>query len=303
MATHDDLQLLEFSAPEDHARARDLIERAAQADGQKSISDQALLEVAQGSRKLYGFVKDDLVAVGVLGAGEMDLLVDPAARQQGIGDVAFMRMLDLAGDQPLKVWVHGNRPAANTLLARNGFKEIRHLLLMTCPPDRVQNTTMRLPEGFHCENFDASSAEHRSEVLAVNTAAFASHPEQGALNESDFDQLLEEPWFDSADFLLCRFGEQLAGFGWVKTTPFIGNPNRKETELYVMAVHPDFAGKGLGSTILDGVFERMAEHDPARVTLYVEGDNTAALRIYKRAGFSETASSYQWGRGPATSDA
>lgn len=308
MATYDGLQMFEINSNDDHVRAKTLVERAEHFDGQKAISDQVFFDASQGKRKFYGFTATDwqeeeapeidLVAVGAVGEGEIDLVVDPAARRHGFGEAAFVELMQLAGQGDLKVWVHGDQPGSNTVLARRGFAETRELLRLSCSPARAGAAKARIPEGFRFASFDAKNEAHLKELLEVNALAFQEHPEQGALSADDLTQIMAEDWFQEDDVLLCRHDDssRLAGFGWIKTTKFLGNPNRNETELYVIAVHPDFGGKGLGTAILEAVFERMATHDPARITLYVEGDNHAALKIYKRAGFTVDTRSHQWSR-------
>ncbi|MGD9607426.1 MAG: mycothiol synthase, partial [Leucobacter sp.] len=52
--------------------------------------------------------------------------------------------------------------------------------------------------------------------------------------------------------------------------------------------------------LLEVTLARMAQHAPERVSLYVDGENEAAERMYRSAGFTIASSSRQWVRpGPA----
>lgn len=295
--------------------ANALIDRAAKHDGQKAISDQTLIEASQSTenkpkREFFGFYsakQSQPLAIGIVGASELDLVVEPELRGNGIGAFAFDALLNKAGSGDLRVWVHGLHPAADKLLEKTGFKRVRTLLRLTCPPARAKTAKPEIPDDFSMQTFERDNKQQLKDLVEVNAAAFADHPEQGALTLTDIEQIMNETWFDQDDLLLCYHQKtaRLAGFGWIKTTPYdvAGNKQleheesesaRLETELYVIGVHPDFAGRGLGSALLEEVFARMAVHNPARITLYVEGDNTPALTVYKRAGFTVDTESHQW---------
>lgn len=288
------------------AQGRDVIERSEQADGSSPLSDQALLAVAQGQRTLLLFSLDDAeagasaspVAVGVIGQGELDLVVDPAFRGRGVGTAALQRLL---GEAPageyahLLAWAHGDNPAADALLAGTRFEPMRSLFRMTLDPallpaDGIDPLALEVPEGFTLRTFAARDAEA---WVAVNAIAFASHPEQGRVTLADFDLMRQEPWFDAEDLFVLDAPDasRLAGYTWVKT---LQTPSGVECELYAIGMDPEFAGQGLGRTLLDVTLARMAQHAPVRVTLYVDGENERAVRMYEAAGFAVDSRSRQW---------
>ncbi|MGO3147214.1 MAG: mycothiol synthase, partial [Leucobacter sp.] len=278
--------------------ARPLIERAEHADGTSPISDQALLAVAQHQRELVlfrGTQHNDVseadvsqaepVAVGVVGQGELDLVVDPAARGRGIGTAALQELVSRA-DGELLAWAHGDNPAADALLTRAGFSPVRSLFRMKLDPSLLPATNsnpfaVSVPEGFALRSFGAPTDP--ANWVRVNAAAFADHPEQGRVTESDFALMREESWFNAEDLLLLEAPSPgLAGSTWIKTVRNGDNATGEEadveTELYAIGVDPEFAGQGLGRVLLDATLARMATHSPNRVTLYVDGENERAVR-------------------------
>ena len=279
--------------------ARKILEEATHHDGTPPVSDQALLAVTQGRRRLF----EEPDAIGIIGEGELDLVVRPTERGKGIGR-ALLRTL-LASDEAsteLRAWAHGENPAATALLRSAEFEPVRELLRLALDPaalDQAIGAARRLPEGFEVRAYSPGAEGHADQAddwVRVNAAAFASHPEQGQMSRADFDALTREPWFAADDLRLAyatsgeRQGE-LAGVSWVKT---VQEGNTTETELYVLGVDPTFAGIGLGAALLGETLRQMATHRPNRITLYVDGDNTNAVALYARAGFVVEQRSMQY---------
>ena len=266
---------------------REILDEATHHDGTPPVSDQALLAVGQGRRQLV--TQRD--AVGIIGEGEVDLVVRPSARGEGIGK-KLLHTLISGEDHPseLRAWAHGENPTATALLRGAGFKPVRELLRLALDPallDQAIATARPMPSGFEVLPHTAGSDAQADDWVRVNAAAFASHPEQGLMTRADFDALTREPWFAADDLRLAYVtsGEhqgKLAGFAWVKT---VRETDATETELYVLGVDPTFSGIGLGAALLGETLRCMATHAPDRITLYVDGDNTNAVALYVRAGF------------------
>ena len=134
----------------------------------------------------------------------------------------------------------------------------------------------------------AGSADD-TELLRVNNAAFAAHPAQGGWTAADLAERRAEPWFDP-DGLFLAFDEQtntLLGFHWTKVHPEKAGLG----EVYVVGVDPSAQGSGLGGLLtavgIAHLARRLAGADEPTVMLYVESDNTAALRAYRRLGFRQ----------------
>lgn len=286
--------------------AQPIIDRAARADGSSPVSDQALLAASQGQRELLLFTVggDAPVAVGVLGQGELDLVVDPAARGRGVGTAALRTLLERSpAGAGLLAWAHGENPSATALLSRAGFHPVRSLFRMALDPALLpaagtDPAAVPFPDGFQLRTFDEDRHADADAWVAVNARAFASHPEQGRVTLADFALMRAEAWFDPADLFLLSSpdGADLAGFTWVKT---LREGDVTETELYAIGVDPSHAGHGLGRALLDVTLARMTQHAPSRVTLYVDGENERAVRMYEAAGFTIDTRSTQW-RGPAS---
>lgn len=256
-----------------------LVQRATRADGQPPFSDGSLVELATGDRELL--VIGD-VAAALLRDGEAEFVVDPDARRHGHGT----RLLDelLSRSPRLRVWAHGDHRAARALAASHGLVAVRELLQLRLT--RLDTAVDGLlDQQSRIETFVVG--EDETDWLELNSRAFASHPEQGRVTRADLDVLMAEPWFDADDFLLLRDGGTLVGYCWLKVEHGIG-------EFYVVGVSPDRQGDGLGRRLVAAGLARLAERGIRTSSLYVEGDNEPALRLYRSFGFADHAVDIQY---------
>jgi mycothiol synthase len=256
----------------------DLIARARAFDGNPPFSDGALVQLANGERELVWEFDSDGRRVGAAldSPTASEFVVDPDARGLGHG----ARMLDMlthpsrGGAAGTKLfWAHGDHPAARALARHHRLEAVRALLHLRLA---------HLPAGAHAGT-TAFTAGDADEWLELNARAFADHPEQGAITRADLDVLMAEPWFDASDFLLLRQAGELVGYVWLK-----------EDEFYVVGVAPEHQGEGIGRTLMAAGFARLAERGIHSAHLYVEGDNTAALRLYRGLGFTEAGVDVQY---------
>ena len=131
-----------------------------------------------------------------------------------------------------------------------------------------------------------TGAADDAELLRVNNAAFDWHPEQGGQSAEDLAETMSAPWFDPAGLFLAfdaADAARLLGFHWTKVHgPLLG-------EVYVVGVDPGAQGRGLGRLLTAVGMAYLADRlgPDAQVLLYVEADNTAAVRTYLGLGFTE----------------
>jgi len=116
--------------------------------------------------------------------------------------------------------------------------------------------------------------------LAVNNSAFSSHAEQGDWDLDTLSSRISEPWFDAEGFRIHQHDGRIAGFCWTKM--HAGGVG----EIYVIATHPDFAGRGLGSKLTIAGLDWLAAHGATTGMLYVDTGNEAAVNMYKKLGFA-----------------
>jgi len=257
-----------------------LIVAARAVDGQPPFSDQSLVDLRAGNRRLLAISE---VAAAIVSPTEAELVVIPDARGRGHGSALVSTIV--SSTQPgFLVWAHGDHPAARALAARYGFEPVRRLLQLRRP---LQQT---LPE--FIEPVDSPAEPIRlpidiPEWLALNARAFAHHPEQGSVTRDDLDGIMAEPWFDASAFLVIRDGDRMIGYCWLKVEHDIG-------ELYVVGVDPDYQGRGIGRQLVEAGLAELERRGIRESSLYVEADNAPALKLYTSLGYTEYSVDIQY---------
>jgi mycothiol synthase len=268
-------------------RIRQLIAAAKQADGVAPVGDQVLRELPH-DRTRHLLAVDGAQVTGYLNLTERpamaELVVHPDARRRGIGS-AMARMGLAEGGGDARIWAHGNLAPARATAAALNLVVVRELLQMRRPLTDLPPVTVA--DGARITTYSGPADD--SELLRVNNAAFAWHPEQSGWTEADIAERRAEPWFDPAGlFLAVDEGTgKLLGFHWTKVhSADLG-------EVYVVGVDPAAQGRRLGATLtlvgLHHLAERLSQSDQPAVMLYVEADNSAAVKTYQRLGFDVVA--------------
>jgi mycothiol synthase len=304
-AASDEAPLVTVTGPLAEAEARSVLglaETAAGRDGVAPLSEHVLLHARYGgdagARNLLLTAGPGLAGPGqagpvLAGYGHLDpadqadpaegpaaeMVIHPDYRGRGFGLTLARALVAEAAPHPLRVWAHGDLPAARALAARAGFAWIRSLWAMRRPladplPEPV------FPPGVTLRTFRVGADE--AAWLDLNRKAFASHPEQGAWTAEDLSLREREPWFDPDGFFLAERDGKLAGFHWTKihgTPPQVG-------EVYVVGVDPAAQGGGLGRGLTLAGLHYLRSQGLPEVMLYVDEDNTAAVRMYTALGFS-----------------
>ena len=226
---------------DEQARIRDLIAAAEQTDGVAPVGDQVLRELAHDRTKhLLAVDGDDIL--GYLNLTEApvmaELVVHPNARRRGTGSALVRMGLDEGGDGA-RVWAHGNLEPARATAAALGLVVVRELLQMRRPLADLPALTV--PDDVRIRTYSGPADD--AELLRVNNAAFAWHPEQSGWTEADIAERRAEPWFDPAGLFMAvdERTDKLLGFHWTKVH------GDDLGEVYVVGVDPAAQGRGLGA--------------------------------------------------------
>jgi mycothiol synthase len=301
--------------PADAQAALRLADAAAAEDGVGPLSEQVVLHVRHGgdpgARNLFLWQGGELAGFAHLDAADdpsegssAELVVHPGYRRRGLGRKLLQALIGEAGGRPMRLWAHGDLPAAAALAAGAGLTRTRALWRMSRSL-RIPLADPRLAPGISVRTFIPGQDE--PEWIAVNGRAFADHPEQGRWTREDIERREHEPWFDPAGFFLAERGGRLVGFHWTKIHP-AGPPPRQRGrggqgggapvgEIYVLGIDPAEQGTGLGRALALVGLHYLRDRGLGEVMLYVEESNPAAIRLYESLGFSRAATDVMYGRG------
>lgn len=256
------------------------------ADGVAAFNEATLLSVTAGDIPRISDVTGDWALIA-FGDAPVELAVHPNARSKGWG----RRLVDgLLAKGESRFWAHGDLPAAQALAASAGLSPARTLLILRLHPGAVRQDRGYLPAGSEAESSPptirtATPADYDG-IIEVNARAFTSHPEQGAMDRPDFERRASSDWFDPEGLFVAERDGRVVGFHWTK----IERDNSTATgEVYVVGVDPDEQGTGLGTALTAHGIDHMLNAGVDAIDLYVEGDNSPALAVYHRLGFTEHA--------------
>ncbi len=276
-------------------RVRELVSAATEFDGVAPVGEQVLRELGQdrtGHLLVAGSRPGDIVGYLNLssprdeGAAMAEMVVHPGARRRGIGfAMGHATLAKTAGHN--RFWAHGTLAAARTTASALGLVPVRELVQMRRSLRDVPEPL--IPAHVRIRTYAGTSDD--AELLRVNNAAFADHPEQGGWTAVQLAERRNEPWFDPAGLFLA-FGDaasdqpdRLLGFHWTKVHPEPGLG-----EVYVLGVDPSAQRRGLGRLLtsigIASLAQRLAGAPEPTVLLYVESNNVAAVRTYQRLGFT-----------------
>jgi mycothiol synthase len=221
------------------------------------------------------------------------LVVDPKFRGEGIGKQLLSKATEICG-KDMRLWVHGDQPAAHALTTSFGFEKLRTVLKMSRELEQILQIPKLDPDivirGF-LPGIDSYS------WLELNNKVFKDHPEQGRWQLSDLNIRLSEEWFDERGFFLALIKDKLIGSCWTKIHGSHTHQHKGDIEshahpaigeIYITAVDQEYAGRGIGKVLTLTALNYLKYQGLSSAMLYVDFDNKAALNLYKSLGFTQS---------------
>ncbi|HEX9031074.1 MAG TPA: mycothiol synthase [Streptosporangiaceae bacterium] len=292
-----EIRVAERLTETDVAAVLRLVRLATDEDGVAPLSEHVMLHLRYGGDRRARNVM--LIQDGeVAGYAHLDptdpvegpsgeLVIHPAHRRRHLGLKLVQALAEEAGHSQLRLWAHGDLPAASRLAAAAGFERVRALWQMRRSL-QARVGKPQLADGITVRTFRVGQDEDA--WTALNRRAFASHPEQGAWTRADLDLREQEPWFDPEGFFLAERDGKLAGFHWTKIHGQAGHESGHAHEaigeVYVVGVDPDERGTGLGRALTIVGLRYLRAKGLFQVMLYVDETNTAAIGLYESLGFT-----------------
>jgi len=293
-------QHLETLQKEQRQQVLDLIQRSTIFDNSPPIAEHILLHLRHGGDKSdsHLVVEEHLKVIGyahldqtdLVAGPSVELVVDPDHRSFGIGKQLLSKAVEICG-QNLRLWVHGENEAASALANSFNFEKIRTILQMQkklSDIEKIPDIDLKIIIRSFLPGIDSN------DWLSLNNKVFKDHPEQSDWQLSDLNHRLGEEWFDEKGFFIASLNNQMIGSTWTKIhgalTHYHGGSHDHPAigEIYITAVDPDYSGSGLGRALTITALNYLKYQGLKDAMLYVDFDNTRALKLYKSLGFTES---------------
>ena len=275
--------------PADVADVRALVRAAGQADGRPALDDHRWLDATAAPGEATGLLARDAgtgeaIAYAQVVRGDrrwnLELVVAPDHRhaELSLAPALLTEALDVvrsAGGGRVHLWVFRPTAAHDAAMLEVGLRAARDLWQMR------RMLPVDAPWSLETRAFVPGRDDEA--WLHVNNRAFHWHPEQSGWTIDDLRARQRESWFDPDGFLLHDVNGQLSGFCWTKvhrdSAPVLG-------EIYVVAVDPDFHGRGLGRALVLAGLDHLARRGIDMGMLYVDATNAPAVQLYEDLGFT-----------------
>ncbi len=271
-----------------------LLTDAWRADGARPLNDHLWLDLREGGRAGFaGIIARDETHSHALAycqvsrgneSWSFDLVIHPHHRYDTheIAPGLLEAALDVVareGGGHVHWWVFEPNNLHRQLADDAGLTQGRRLIQLRRNLPLEQHLLDEVAD-FDTSSFVVGSDE--DEWLALNNAAFRHHPEQGGWTRATIEARERESWFDADGFRVHRDNGAITAFCWTKAHL---ESDPAMNEIYVIAVHPDRVGHGLGRKMaIAGLANTTTDATPVAM-LYVDSDNAAALSLYASLGF------------------
>ena len=298
------LEIKRQMASDDIANVSELLDAAARADGRRPLSDHLYLDLVNGGLDGFaGFVASEPghahpSAYAQISRGNeayaFELVIHPHHRYEmaTIGPELIEAALEVVasdGGGRVNWWVFEPTSAHIALAGAAHMTRGRTLHQMR------RELPTGLPVTIETRAFVPGADDEA--WLGVNNRAFSGHGEQGGWTMETFCQRQQEPWFDPDGFRVLDAAtldigadamddERMAGFCWTKVHPGGTSDEHELGEIYVIAVDPAFHGHGLGAQLTLAGLDHLAADGITTAMLYVDANNTTAVTLYERLGFT-----------------
>ena len=294
------MQELNSLTPALQEQVLSLINTTQEFDNTPAIAEHVLLHLRHGGDKADSHLllqKDNQVIAYAhldktdqVAGPSVELVIHPEHRRSGIGTELLKSAIEICG-QKMRLWSHGDLPAARELAQSNNFIKVRTVIQMSKDLTEVSPINTDYQIRSFLPDLDNQA------WLTLNNKAFANHPEQGNWSEADLSIRVNEDWFDEKGFFVAQDKDQLIGFCWTKIHGGHSHTHQTDSdhhdhdpigEIYVMAVSKEYEGRSIGKALTITGLNYLKYQGLSSAMLYVDEDNQIAVNLYKSLGFVES---------------
>ena len=243
----------------------------------QDMEQNCMLALQDGAPVGYAMVVPELPIERIV----LDSGVHPDYRRGGVGsrllEWGIARGQEL-GAQRAHTSVGENSHEAWAFLERHGYTPLRHYWEVRWEGAEIP---VRLPKGVSLRTYEDGDAA----LLAdVQNAAFSN---QWGYNPNTAEQVAYKVDMERSSregVLFLMRGDQAAGFCWTRLD---GPPDNRVGIIWMVGVHPEHQGHGLGRIITTSGINHMLRQGVQAVELSVDSANTPARELYLSLGFQK----------------
>ena len=203
---------------------------------------------------------------------EVSAFTSPAHRCQGAFTSLFQKLMEGYEETPVCFYPDGNSyDALMTMEVLDcEYSGTEHLMRLEKRPEVAVDAS--IAENNATVTLYPATKDDLLALVAVHSAAFD-------MEKEDSIAFLEQS-FDTGETIWCIVaGGTIVGLVLTSIQP-------DQTNLYGLAIHPEYQGKGYGRDAVNVLLQKPEITFP--VTLHVTEENEAAFKIYKGMGFVTT---------------
>ena len=171
---------------------------------------------------------------------------------------------------------------ARRLAKRCGFRFIRKFWEMK------QEDPASVPDPGLAPEFDLRHFRDGDEerLQFIQNLSFSKHWGYSPNSAADIQYKVRMGLFTFDDILLVLHGDTTVGFNWTRLER---SDEGTQGWIGMMGAHPEYRGKGLGTSIMRAGVEYLRNSGATRIDLTVDSLNPSAHRIYRAGGFRRQA--------------
>ena len=203
---------------------------------------------------------------------EVSAFTSPAHRCQGAFTSLFQKLMEGYEETPVCFYPDGNSyDALMTMEVLDcEYSGTEHLMRLEKRPEVA--VVAAIAENNTTVTLYPATKDDLLALVAIHSAAFD-------MEKEDSIAFLEQS-FDTGETIWCiATGGTIVGLVLTSIQP-------DQTNLYGLAIHPEYQGKGYGRAAVNVLLQKPEITFP--VTLHVTEENEAAFKIYKNIGFVTT---------------
>jgi mycothiol synthase len=274
-----------------------IVKHATQVDLVNPLNEHAELHLKHGGDKPISHIlatkEGRVVGYGHLDQTDLvsgpaaEIVVDPEFRNQGIAKLILRKIEELSNPKPLRLWAHGNVPAAKQFTKNLNYEPIREIIQLKLSLLNVISD-LNFANEYKVSTYQGD--EDNETILQINKNSFSKLPDQAAWNSQDLQLRLNEHWFDPEGLLILRKDIAPVAFCWTKIHTHDEAEHQPLGEIYVLAVLPEFQNRGLGKQLMFWGLQHLRKKGLSEAILYVDAKNLKAMKIYQEIGFVHSGS-------------